>query len=143
MQTAQTLAQSPFLLLDPLRDAWRKGIDRLGLIHSNTDPVGSSEVLTADAALARLSGAGLACRRAPGEPLHIQGGTSGFVVHGARGYERPFAIVEEADEGFTAAVIGVRPYHDEEVSVATLAQAVEAVLRIYRARGMLSAGDRR
>jgi hypothetical protein len=111
--------------------------------HSDMDPLGSSAMLTADAALARLSGAGLACRRAPGEPLHIQGGTSGFVVRGVRGYERPFAIVEEARGGFTAAVAGVRPFRDEEVLVANLAQAVEAVLRIYRARRMLSAADPR
>ena len=140
MQTAKISAERPFVLLDPARQVWRKGIDRLGLIQSDADRVGSSEVLTA---LTRLSDAGLACRRVPGEPLHIQGGMSGFVVRGAQGYERPFAIVEEARGGFTAAVIGVRPFRDEEVLVATLAHAVEAVLRIYRARGMLSAEDRR
>ncbi len=143
MQTAEMSPESPFRLLDPLRQAWRNGIDRLGLICSDTERVSSFEVLAADAALARLSDAGLACRRVPGEPFHIQGGGSSFIVRGVHGYERPFAIVEEAAGGFTAAVAGVRPFRDEEVLVATLAQAVEIVLRIYRARGMLPAGDHR
>lgn len=143
MHPAEMLPELPFRLLDPLHQAWWKGIARLGLIHSDTEAVDSSGVLSADAALARLSDAGLACRRAAGEPLHIQGGRSAFVVRGVQGYERPFAIVEDTAGGFTAAVAGVRPFHDEEVPVATLAQAVETVLRIYRARGMLSAVDRR
>lgn len=143
MRTAEILPDIPFRLLDPRHQARRKGIARLGLIYPEKEAVDSSGVLTADAALAWLSAAGLACRRAAGEPLHIQGGGSGFVVRGVQGYERPFAIVENAAGGFTAAVAGVRPFHDEEVPVATLAQAVETVLRIYRARGMLSAVDRR
>jgi hypothetical protein len=136
------LPEFPFRLLDPVHQAWRQGIARLGLIPADTKALDPSGVLTADAALARLSAAGLACRRAAGAPLHIQGGGSTFVVRGVQGYERPFAIVEDAAGGFTAAVAGVRPFHDEEVPVATLAQAVETVLRVYRARGMLSAVDR-
>ncbi|WP_437631769.1 hypothetical protein [Sorangium sp. So ce854] len=143
MHPAEMLPEIPFRLLNPLYQAWRNGIDRLGLIDADTEAVGSSGVLTADAALARLSDAGLACRRAAGGRLHIQGGTRDFDVRGVRGYECPFAIVEVPAGGFAAAVAGIRPFHDEEVPVATLAKAVETVIRIYHSRGLLSAEDRR
>ncbi|MDC3953085.1 hypothetical protein [Polyangium jinanense] len=131
---------SLFLLPDLLRNPWlRRGIDRLRVISGHAARATLPAELTVDAALAKLSQAGLACGRGPGERVHILGGTSAFLDCGIRGFERPFMILEEPEGHFTAAVAGVRPFADEEVTVATLTQAVEFILRVYRDRGMLSA----
>jgi hypothetical protein len=61
-----------------------------------------------------------------------------FVARGIRGYERPFAILKEPTKGFTVAVAGTQSFHDEEVLVDDLSAAVDTVLQIIRARGLLS-----
>lgn len=134
MQNLQVSSGDPNLLVEPRRSPSQRGLERLGVLPPEA----------ADAALAQLTAAGLSCRVAAGPRLHLQGGASSFVASGLHGYERPFAILEEAQGGFTAMVAGTRSFHDEELRVPTLAQAVEAVLRIYHARGLLPAtGDHR
>lgn len=141
MLNAETSAASLFLLLEPRIPLGFKGIDRLGLIPAGAGTSSSSDLRTADEAVARLTHAGLACEKAKGQRLHILGGTRTFVARGIHGYERPFTILEEETGGFTAIVAGARPFRDEDVCAPTLAQAVEAILGIYRARGMLPADE--
>ena len=121
------------------RHPWLKGLDRLVVLSDRVARATSSAELSADAALARLSQAGLACRRAAGELLHILGGTSAFEASGIRGFERHFVILKQPEGGFIASITGTRSFPGEEVEVATLAQAVDAVLGVYRTRGMLTA----
>lgn len=143
MDTAERLSAIPFQLLDPLYQAWRRGIARLHLIPSETEAAHPSWIPSAESALARLSEAGLVCRLVAGRSLYIQGGLSSFVVRGVQGYACSFAIIENAEGGFTAAVASAQHLRDEKVSVTTLAQAVDTVLQIYRSRGMPSEVDRR
>lgn len=97
----------------------------------------SPAALPADAALARLREAGLACDKAKGPRLHILGGRRAFVVHDIHGYEDGFAIVAEPDGGYRAMVADTGEHRDEDFSTETLAQAVEAVLSVYRGRDAL------
>ena len=96
-----------------------------------------------DAAIERLTRAGLACGRASGPRLHLLGGTSVSSEAGIAAHQRPFAILEDEAGGFLAMVAGTRPFHDEEARGDTLDEAIDAVLRIYRARGALPAAEAR
>lgn len=122
------LNSEPFLRVDFGRERRLRGIERLRV---EAAPEASSE---ADAALARLVAAGLCCRSVPGPRLHILGGKSAFEERGVRGYRSPFAILGEPGGGFLAMVAGTQGARDEEVREATLASAVDAVLRFYRGR---------
>jgi hypothetical protein len=95
----------------------------------------------ADAGIDRLTRAGLRCGRASGPRLHILGGTSASSEAGIGAYQHPFAILEEQAGGFLAMVAGAGPFHDEETRVDTLDEAVDAILRIYRARGALPTAE--
>jgi hypothetical protein len=93
-----------------------------------------SAASTADAAVAQLREAGLACDQAKGSGLHILGGFKAFVDGGIRGYETPFAIIAEPGGGYLAMVSGQGKRRDEEASVETLAVAVDAAISVYRRR---------
>jgi SOS-response transcriptional repressor LexA len=99
--------------------------------------------LLPDAAIERLTRAGLVCRQASGRRLHIQGGTSISSCSGIDLYQKAFTILGEQGGGFRAMVAGTRPFYDEETQVNTLEEAVDAVLRIYGARGTLPGAEAR
>lgn len=127
---------SPFLVFNPLAP-YPNGVDRLRLIPANAGPSSPSTALTVDDALARLQQAGLACEIARRERCHIHGGANVFVDGGIRGYEDAFVILE-SDGQFLAIVSGAGGHqHDEEHTIDTLSEAVDAVLSVYRRRGAL------
>ena len=97
--------------------------------------------MTPEEALSKLREMGLLCR-IPKEHskhfgLYIQGGMREFDANGIRGFEDAFGIIEE-DGVFHAMVTGFRVgecrFFDDEVDVATLGEAVAAVIRIYHGR---------
>lgn len=137
MLNTEMSASTLFLSLDLRLPPWLKGIDRLRIIPAGA-PSKSSEAMTADDAIARLTQARLACGKAQGQRLHILGGTSIIVDRDIRGYENAFAILAEPDGRFLVLVSGVGRHHDdEETTVETLAEAVDAVISLYRSRGVL------
>lgn len=96
-----------------------------------------------EAALGQLRRAGLVCGRSSSAPLHILGGTSVSRASGIEVFHAPFSISAQSPAGFTALVVGVRPFWDEEARVDALDEAVREVLRIYEAREALPALDGR
>jgi hypothetical protein len=136
MQNRAMFEAGPFLLLEPRRPDGFKGVDRLRLIPaaqaSSPRPAGQE----VNDALTRLKTAGLACEEVPGRQFHVLGGSQIFEGGGIRRYEHAFAILGEPGGGFLAMVSGERGHHqDEETTTETLAQAVDAVLSVYGARG--------
>ncbi len=97
--------------------------------------------LTPEEALTRLHDNGLKAEISrPGPKLHIHGGASTFQHGEIRGYEKAFVILEDTGRfpalgsKYFAAVAGERGHHEDiEMYFATLTQAVEFVLDIYRA----------
>lgn len=138
MQLAALITSSLFLLPDASHSSAARGLDRLDVMAPAALKTASLDQATVNAALSRLSDAGLSCESVPGNQIHILGGMTSFVARGIRGYERPFAILEEPTKGFTVAVAGAQSFHDEEVLVDDLSAAVDTVLQIIRARGLLS-----
>lgn len=117
---------------------WPRHIDRLMIVPSAGAPTPEAAQQVAATAVARLRAAGLSCHGTSTPRLQILGGTGTFVERGVRGYEEPFAILEEQDGKLTAMVAGTQTAPDEEAPVDTLADALAFVLRIYRARGSIS-----
>ena len=90
--------------------------------------------ITPEEAITRLCAIGLYCEQVPGSPLHFLGGLI-RIPGKIRGYQKAFTIFEDQDSSrFIAMVAEDRPYHDEEVTVDTLLDAVDAVIAIYRQR---------
>src|SRR5262249_7852860 len=90
-----SLEQREMLNTDPLATKpfrgpvpWRRGIDRLELVPAG--PTGATTASTAplapEEAVARLTAAGLACRRTKATQLHILGGASVVVDGDIHGY---------------------------------------------------------
>lgn len=143
MSNRTTFESGQFLLLEPLRTAHLKGVDRLRLISTNPGPSNAPTQRQVSDAMARLLMNGLACEEVPGPCLHILGGTRVSVDRDVRGYEEAFAILGEPDGRFLAMVSGAGGHqHDEEVTTETLAEAVHSILNVYRGRGALKPVDR-
>jgi hypothetical protein len=66
----------PLFRLDPARQAWPRGINRLHLIPSNDQGGSGSLEQARDTTLHRLTAAGLAWRHVPGKAIHVQGGAN-------------------------------------------------------------------
>lgn len=133
----------PFLQLEPRRPLGFKGVHRLRIIAADQSPSHSLSAPAVDDALARLKRAGLACENVPGRGFHILGGSRALVDGGIRRYEQAFAILGEPDGRFLAMVAGELGHHqDEETTTETLAEAVDAVLSIYRGRAATTLAGR-
>ena len=121
--------------------SWPGGLERLFVTPPRALGASVPPQSSIDAALGRLKAAGLRCRGTSSPRLHILGGGEEFLAREIHGYEEAFAILAEDDGQFLAMVSGTRRFpRDEEASFASLSQAVDMVLKVYGARGLLTAG---
>ncbi len=117
-----------------------KRIDRFNLLDAR-QLTGAPDKMPKDApdvmaALTRLSAEGLLAAVSKGSHFLILGGTGKSTDSGITVYHDGFTISRERDGSFLAGVAGPGN-HSEQVPARTLSEATDAVLSVYRSRGIL------